>query len=95
MWKDELYFGHWIAYMPGEERMAISKVDLHSGSVKPLHRFTTLSSCIEASLIPDQALEQPTGMRIIEVLKGRLPAQKQQFRCQYASSCTPSGLGLV
>lgn len=88
MWKGALYFGHWIAYMPGEERMAISKVDLHSASVEPLHRFTTLSSSIEASLIPDEAMEQPTGISFIDILKGRpAAAQNQQFRCQSASSC--------
>ncbi len=48
-----MYVGHWIAYMPGEERMAISKVDLENGVMRLLHRFSTLSKCIENAVMPN------------------------------------------
>lgn len=87
MWKGEVYLGHWIGYMPGEERMAISKLDQRRGSVELLHRFTTLSSCTEAALTPDEAMDQPAGIRMFDMLKGGPSAQKEQFRCRPALLC--------
>lgn len=63
MWEDDLYLGHWIAYMPGEERMAISRLDLQTGTVKLLHRFTNLSRDIEESLLPDHMTAQKSSIR--------------------------------
>ena len=41
-WKGEVYLGHWTAFMPIEERMSISLLDVDKGVVRFLYRFHQL-----------------------------------------------------
>ncbi|BDA41016.1 hypothetical protein COCOBI_01-6710 [Coccomyxa sp. Obi] len=80
LWRNELYVGHWIAYMPGQERMAISKVDLQNGVMRLVHRFSTLSSCTENSLMPNQGVKQPGVLTLLDILSMGQARKKEEFR---------------
>ncbi len=41
-WRGEVYLGHWTAFMPIEERMSISRLDLDAGVVRFMYRFHEL-----------------------------------------------------
>lgn len=61
VWKGEVYLGHWIGFLPAQERMALAKLDLDSGVVKYVHRFSHLPEEIEAAQHPDTAQDIQTG----------------------------------
>eukprot|EP00884_Botryococcus_braunii_P008167 jgi/Botrbrau1/17351/Bobra.0015s0095.1 len=62
MWKGEVHLGHWIGFLPAQERMSISRADLATNTVHFIHRFTNLSSLIE---------ESPRGF-VVEKARGAL-----------------------
>lgn len=80
-----MYLGHWIAYMPGEERMAISRLDREEGVVKLVHRFTSLSDEVEASVLPDLIPGQGSLRKagVLRLTSGKLSEQRSKFRFCY------------
>ncbi|KAK9818993.1 hypothetical protein WJX81_003370 [Elliptochloris bilobata] len=60
-WRGEVYLGHWTAFMPIEERMSISLLDVEQGVVRFLYRFHQLSEEIVKSQ-RSAALERRRGI---------------------------------
>lgn len=85
VWRNEVYLGHWIAYMPGEERMAISRLDREEGAVKLVHRFTSLSDEVEAAVLPDLTPGQGSLRKagVLRLTSGKLSEQGSKFRYCY------------
>ena len=61
IWQGEVYLGHWIGFLPAQERMALAKLDMEAGVVKYVHRFSHLSEEIEAAQHPDTTQDIQTG----------------------------------
>lgn len=63
MWRNEVYLGHWIGFLPAQERMALARLDLDAGIVRYVHRFSHLSDEIESAQHPQlaQVLLKPAG----------------------------------
>lgn len=61
IWQGEVYLGHWIGFLPAQERMALAKLDMESGIVKYVHRFSHLPEKIEAAQHPDTPQDIQTG----------------------------------
>ncbi len=51
-WRGEVYLGHWTAFMPIEERMSISRLDLDAGVVRFMYRFHELRRARGAPACP-------------------------------------------
>lgn len=56
-----MYLGHWIGFLPAQERMALAKLDMEAGVVKYVHRFSHLPEEIEAAQHPDSTQDIQTG----------------------------------
>ncbi len=85
-----MYLGHWIGYMPGKERMAISKLDLQGGAVRLLHRFSTLDPSLESAVVPDQGTTQVGAFKkLLALLDIRQNCQDAGFRCGRVSCSSP------
>lgn len=67
MWRDEVYLGHWIGFLPAQERMAIARLDLDAGIVRYVHRFSHLSDEIESAQHPQlpQVLATTPACRLL------------------------------
>lgn len=74
MWRGEVYLGHWVAYAPAQERMAVSRLHMQSGRVSLVHRFSTVSAEIEAALTLSAA--DKAGC----LLRGRSSTMPRPFR---------------
>jgi hypothetical protein len=74
IWKGEVYLGHWIGFLPAQERMSISRMDLENNTVHFLHRFSSLSPAVE---------EAPRSF-VVEKARGLFPTsaakQKEGFK---------------
>ena len=66
VWRNQVFLGHWMAYLPAQERMAISYLNLTAGRVELVHRFSTLSSEIEQTVAP---LEPPAKLTLRRSLR--------------------------
>ena len=64
--------------------MAISKVDLENGVMRLLHRFSTLSKCIENAVMPNQGVQQPGVPTLLDILSMGQARKKGEFRCDAA-----------
>ena len=61
-----MYLGHWIGFLPAQERMALAKLDMDAGLVKYVYRFSHLPEEIEAAQHPDTAQEDiQTGAALV------------------------------
>ena len=103
VWKNQIYLGHWVAYLPAQERMAISVLNLEKGRTELVHRFSSLSKEIEESVRPKELMPKVSH----SLRRGLLPAKPKAgvqpaFRCRISArfeslgppaclpaSCTP------
>jgi len=53
--------GHWIGFLPAQERMAIARLDADAGIVRYVYRFSHLSDDIETAQHPDIAIDKQSG----------------------------------
>ena len=53
IWKNEVYLGHWIGFLPAQERMAVARLDMEAGVVRYMYRFSHLPDDIERAQYPD------------------------------------------
>lgn len=86
IWKNQIYLGHWVGYLPAQERMAISVLNLEKGKTELVHRFSSLSKEIEDSVQPEVMAPQASYSLRRSLLPGRLTAtvktaEKSAFRC--------------
>ena len=86
VWDGQIYLGHWVAYLPAQERMAISVLHLEQGKTELVHRFSSLSKEIEDSVQPEVMAPQASYSLRRSLLPGRLTAtvktaEKSVFRC--------------
>jgi len=70
-----VFLGHWIGYLPAQERMALSVLNLESGKTELVHRFSTLSKEIEDSALPKEAPAAKISLR-----RSLLPMQHSASR---------------
>ena len=61
IWQGEVYLGHWIGFLPAQERMALAKLDMDAGRVNYVYRFSHLPEEVEAAQHPDTAQDIQTG----------------------------------
>ena len=66
MWKGDIYLGHWIGFLPAQERMSISRMDLAANTVHFVHRFSNLTTIVE---------EAPRSY-VVEKARGVLSSEK-------------------
>ena len=59
VWRNEVYLGHWIGFLPAQERMAIARLDLDAGVVQYVHRFSYLSDEDRERTIPKAGTGTP------------------------------------
>ena len=80
VWRNQIFLGHWMAYLPAQERMAISYLNITAGRVELVHRFTTLSSEIEQTVPP---LGPPAKISLRRSLRllGNAAVEQPSFRC--------------
>ena len=83
VWKDQIYLGHWVAYLPAQERIAISVLNLEKGRTELVHRFSSLSKEIEESVWPEELVPKVSH----SLRRGLLPAKPKPgtqpaFRCR-------------
>ena len=79
VWRNQVFLGHWMAYQPAQERMALSYLNLTAGKVELVHRFSTLSSEIEQTAAP---LEPPAKLTLRRSLRllGNTALEQPAFR---------------
>ena len=87
VWDNQIYLGHWVAYLPAQERMAISVLNLEQGRTELVHRFSSLSKEKEDSVQPEEMAPQVSYSLRRSLLLGRLTAtvktaEKPAFRCR-------------
>ena len=84
VWRDEIFLGHWMAYLPGQERMALSVLNLREGKVELVHRFSALSEELEEIVARPEA---PASVRPLRKLLplGKAPFETPVFRCDSMS----------
>ena len=56
-----MWLGHWIGFLPAQERMALARLDTDAGVVKFEYRFSHLPEEVEAAQHPDTAQDIQTG----------------------------------
>ena len=61
IWRGEVWLGHWIGFLPAQERMALARLDMAAGVVKFEYRFSHLPEEVEAAQHPDTAQDIQTG----------------------------------
>ena len=61
IWRGEVWLGHWIGFLPAQERMALARLDMDAGVVKFEYRFSRLPEEVEAAQRPDTAQDIQTG----------------------------------
>ena len=62
IWQGQVYLGHWIGFLPAQERMSLAKLDMEAGIVRFVHRFSHLPEEVEAAQHPDTAQDFQTGV---------------------------------
>ena len=80
IWKNEVYLGHWIGFLPAQERMAIARLDMDAGIVRYEYRFSQLSDEIESAQHPDLASDKQAGasLRVGAFKKNEKPGIKRE-----------------
>ena len=61
IWRGEVWLGHWIGFLPAQERMALARLDMDAGVVNYEYRFSHLPEEVEAAQHPDTAQDIQTG----------------------------------
>ena len=56
-----MWLGHWIGFLPAQERMALARLDMDAGVVRFEYRFSRLPEEVEAAQHPDTAQGIQTG----------------------------------
>ena len=51
-WKGKIYTSQWLALGPGQERAALGRLDLESGSVELVYRCVVVPRCLRACMMP-------------------------------------------
>ena len=75
-----------MAYLPAQERMAISVLNMKEGRVELVHRFSTLSEEIEQSVAPFESPAKSTLPRSLRLL-GKTAFEQPSFRYRSESPC--------
>ena len=79
MWNEQIFLGHWMAYLPGQERMAISLLNLREGKVELVHRFSALSKELEEIVARPEAPARLSPLRKLLPL-GKATSATPEFR---------------
>lgn len=88
VWKDQIFLGHWVGYLPAHERMAISVLNLEKGRTELVHRFSSLSREIEDSGRPESLLPKSSQSLPRSLLAAKPKARVQPvFRCRILHAC--------
>lgn len=75
-----MYLGHWIGFLPAQERMALARLDTDAGVVEYVYRFSQLSDEIESAQHPDLANDKQSGasLRVGPFMKKEKPGFKRE-----------------
>ena len=80
-----MYLGHWIGFLPAQERMALAKLDLDAGVVKYVYRFSHLPEEVEAAQHPDNAQDIQTGGSQAHAYSSKVDLNNR--RCMFTHFC--------